>query len=113
MQKFNLSGKLYFTGEPAEKLRGSKPIHAAKGYYDNIDAMISFHPCYMLPWCNTVRWDIHCGAAYALIYRFKMKNNGECRRRYYKFGSYSTFTCRSEVISADEALIQMYTSSKT
>ena len=38
MQKFNLSGKLYFTGEPAEKLRGSKPIHAAKGYYDNIDA---------------------------------------------------------------------------
>ena len=27
----------------------------------------------MLPWCNTARWDIHCGAAYALIYRFECK----------------------------------------
>lgn len=113
MQKFNLSGKLYFTGEPAEKLRGSKPIHAAKGYYDNIDAMISFHPCYMLPWCNTVRWDIHCGAAYALIYRFKMKNKGA-----WLGGDITNLApiphSHAEVRSpsADEALIQMYTSSR-
>ena len=71
MEKHNLRGKLSFTGEPAEKLRGSKPIHAAHGYYDGLDAMISFHPCYMMPWCNTVRWNIHCGAAFALIYRFE------------------------------------------
>ena len=32
--------------------------------------MISFHPFYMLPLCNTARWDTHCGAAYAMIYRF-------------------------------------------
>ena len=37
MEKYNIPGKLFFTGEPAEKLRGSKPIHAANGYYDNID----------------------------------------------------------------------------
>jgi aminobenzoyl-glutamate utilization protein B len=32
--------------------------------------MISFHPFYMLPLCNTARWDTHCGAAFAMIYRF-------------------------------------------
>ena len=70
MKKHNIKGTLRFTGEPAEKVRGSKPIHAAKGYYDDLDGMISFHPCYMLPLCNTARWDTHCGAAYSLIYRF-------------------------------------------
>ncbi|MCX7304160.1 MAG: amidohydrolase [Hyphomicrobiales bacterium] len=70
MQQRGIKGTLRFTGEPAEKVRGSKPIHAAKGYYDGLDGMISFHPFYMLPLCNTVRWDTHCGAAYAMIYRF-------------------------------------------
>ncbi|MDQ0395016.1 amidohydrolase [Labrys monachus] len=70
MERFGLPGTLRFTGEPAEKVRGSKPIHAARGYYDGLDGMISFHPFYMLPLCNTVRWDTHCGAAYAMIYRF-------------------------------------------
>lgn len=70
MQKHDIKGGLRFTGEPAEKVRGSKPIHAAKGYYDGLAAMLSFHPFYMLPMCNTVRWDTHCGAAYSMIYRF-------------------------------------------
>jgi aminobenzoyl-glutamate utilization protein B len=70
MEKFGVKGTLRFTGEPAEKVRGSKPIHAAKGYYDGLDAMLSFHPFYMLPMCNTVRLDTHCGAAYSMIYRF-------------------------------------------
>jgi aminobenzoyl-glutamate utilization protein B len=70
MEHQGLSGTLRFTGEPAEKVRGSKPIHAAKGYYDGLDAMLSFHPFYMLPMCNSVRWETHCGAAYSMIYRF-------------------------------------------
>ena len=70
MEKHNIKGGLQFTGEPAEKVRGSKPIHAAKGYYDGLAAILSFHPFYMLPMCNTVRWDTHCGAAYSMIYRF-------------------------------------------
>ena len=70
MQNRGIAGGLRFTGEPAEKVRGSKPIHAAKGYYDGLAAMLSFHPFYMLPLCNTARWDTHCGAAYAMIYRF-------------------------------------------
>lgn len=70
MEKHGIKGGLRFTGEPAEKVRGSKPIHAAAGYYDGLAAILSFHPFYMLPMCNTVRWDTHCGAAYAMIYRF-------------------------------------------
>ncbi len=57
-------------GEPAEKVRASKPIHAAKGYYEGLDAAVSFHPHYMLPMCNTVSWDTHCGVGYNYIYTF-------------------------------------------
>lgn len=71
MERSGIGGTLRFTGEPAEKVRGSKPIHAARGYYDGLDAILSFHPFYMLPMCNTVRWDTHCGAAYSMIYRFR------------------------------------------
>jgi aminobenzoyl-glutamate utilization protein B len=70
MELHGIKGGLRFTGEPAEKVRGSKPIHAARGYYDGLAGMLSFHPFYMLPMCNTVRWDTHCGAAYSMIYRF-------------------------------------------
>ncbi len=70
MEQHDIKGGLRFTGEPAEKVRGSKPIHAAAGYYDGLAAMLSFHPFYMLPLCNTVRWDTQCGAAYSMIYRF-------------------------------------------
>jgi aminobenzoyl-glutamate utilization protein B len=70
MEWHGIRGGLRFTGEPAEKVRGSKPIHAARGYYDGLAAMLSFHPFYMLPLCNTVRWDTHCGAAFSMVYRF-------------------------------------------
>lgn len=70
MEKHNIPGRLKFFGEPAEKVRGSKPIHAAAGYYDDLDAAISFHPFYMAPLCNTVRWDTHCGVGYGVVYEF-------------------------------------------
>jgi aminobenzoyl-glutamate utilization protein B len=70
MQVHGIKGTLKFFGEPAEKVRGSKPIHAARGYYDGIDAFISFHPAYILPLSNTVLWDTHCGASYAAVYSF-------------------------------------------
>jgi aminobenzoyl-glutamate utilization protein B len=71
MTQLGLKGTIVFFGEPAEKLRLSKPVHAAKGYYDKLDAAISFHPTYMLPLVNTARWDTHCGAGYACIYTFE------------------------------------------
>lgn len=70
MLKFGIQGTLKIFGEPAEKLRASKAIHAAKGYYDTLDAAVSFHPTYMLPLCNTTVWDAHCGVGYNYIYTF-------------------------------------------
>ena len=81
MQKFGIGGTLKLFGEPAEKLRASKPIHAAKGYYDGLDAAVSFHPHYMPPMCNTVSWDTHCGVGYNYIYTFTCDEPEELDRR--------------------------------
>ena len=70
IQRHGITGTLRFFGEPAEKVQGSKLVHGLRGYYDGIDAMLSFHPFYMLPLCNTVRLDTHCGAYYSRIYSF-------------------------------------------
>ena len=48
-----IADALRFFGEPAEKVCGSKPVHAAKGYYDGADAFISYHPHFT----NTAIWD--------------------------------------------------------
>src|SRR6201987_485249 len=70
MQKAGVRGTLRFFGEPAEKVQGSKLVHGLRGYYDGIDAIVSYHPFYMLPLCNTTRWDTHCGAYCSRIYSF-------------------------------------------
>lgn len=70
MEQHNIPGRLKYTGEPAEKMHGSKVVHGLKGYYDDADAIISFHPFYMLPLCNTARWDTQCGAYYSKVYTF-------------------------------------------
>ena len=71
MEREGIPGGIRFMGEPAEKVRGSKPIHAAAGCYDGLAGMVSFHPCYMLPLSNTVRWDTHCGAAFSRVWTFE------------------------------------------
>ncbi|HEY1875657.1 MAG TPA: hypothetical protein VGG67_14775 [Steroidobacteraceae bacterium] len=70
MQRTGVTGTLRFFGEPAEKVQGSKLVHGLRGYYDGIDAIVSFHPFYMLPLCNTTRWDTHCGAYCSRMYSF-------------------------------------------
>src|SRR5262252_8282692 len=70
MRASGVTGTLRFFGEPAEKVQGSKLVHGLRGYYDGIDAIVSFHPFYMLPLCNTTRWDTHCGAYCSRIYSF-------------------------------------------
>lgn len=70
MERHGVTGTLRYTGEPAEKMHGSKVVHGLRGYYDGVDAIISFHPFYMLPLCNTARWDTHCGAYYSMVFEF-------------------------------------------
>ncbi|KLN60348.1 peptidase M20 [Kiloniella spongiae] len=113
MQRHNIQGTLKFFGEPAEKVRGSKPIHAAKGYYDDLDAAISFHPFYMLPLSNTTRWNTHCGAAYAVIYTFECNDpenwlfqSGEAA------SPIPASHASARAPGANDALMQMYMTSK-
>ena len=67
MEKHKIKGQLVFFGEPAEKLCGSKPIHAAKGYYDGFDAFIAYHPWPQ----NTVEWQTHFGAYWSCVFTFE------------------------------------------
>jgi aminobenzoyl-glutamate utilization protein B len=71
LERHRLPGTLVLFGEPAEKVCGSKPVHAAYGYYDGLDAAISFHPAYIPAHSNTVRWDTHCGSYWSAIYTFE------------------------------------------
>jgi len=74
MGTLGIRGTLKIFGEPAEKLRASKPAHAAKGYYDNLDAAVSFHPHWSMPVCNTTIWDTHCGVGYNYVYTFAARD---------------------------------------
>lgn len=67
MEGHGLSGTIRFFGEPAEKVCGSKPVHAAKGYYDGFDAFVCYHPFGM----NTVAWDTQCGSYWSAVFTFE------------------------------------------
>jgi aminobenzoyl-glutamate utilization protein B len=67
IEEHGLAARLAFFGEPAEKVCGSKPVHAAKGYYNGLDAVISYHP--MLS--NTTVWDTQCGSYWSCVFTFE------------------------------------------
>lgn len=70
MRQHNIAGTLKLFGEPAEKVCGSKPIHAAKGYYDGLDAAVVWHPW---PY-NTVTSETHFGAYWSAIITFEAES---------------------------------------
>lgn len=61
------TGTVHLFGEPAEKVCGSKAVHAAKGYYDSLDAVISYHPF----WHNTALWDITNCLYWSVVFTFQ------------------------------------------
>jgi aminobenzoyl-glutamate utilization protein B len=67
MEQFGIAGQLRFFGEPAEKVCGSKPVHAAKGYFDNADAFFAYHPMN----ANTTVWETHCGSYWSAVFTFE------------------------------------------
>ena len=71
METHGIEGRLVFFGEPAEKMCGSKPIHASHGYYDALDAVIAWHPNSEPAHTNTCCWDTHCGAYWSKVYTFE------------------------------------------
>lgn len=67
MQAHAIPGTLKLFGEPAEKVCGSKPVHAAKGYYDELDAVVVWHP-----WpSNTVTSETQFGAYWSAVISFE------------------------------------------
>jgi aminobenzoyl-glutamate utilization protein B len=67
MEEFGLKGTLKLFGEPAEKVCGSKPVHAAKGYFNDFDASIPFHPSGV----NCVKYEIPGGSYWNTLYTFE------------------------------------------
>jgi aminobenzoyl-glutamate utilization protein B len=67
MDAHGLKGTLKIFGEPAEKVCGSKPVHAAKGYFDDHDASICYHPSGI----NTCMWEVQNGAYWSAIFTFE------------------------------------------
>jgi aminobenzoyl-glutamate utilization protein B len=67
MEEHGLKGTLKYLGEPAEKICISKPYHAAKGYYDDLDACILYHPGTV----NRVVWETQCGSYWNIAFTFE------------------------------------------
>ena len=111
MQKYNIKGTLKFMGEPAEKMCGSKPVHAAKGYYDDMDAAISFHPSFGPMRANTTLLDTHCGAAWACIYTFECLEP-ETWSAMTHSGDLTSAHTVARAPGANDALCLMYTTTK-
>ena len=67
MEEHGLKGTLKLFGEPAEKVCGSKPVHAAKGYFDDFDASLPYHPS----GTNGVKSEIQGGSYWNTLYTFE------------------------------------------
>ena len=75
------SGTLVFFGEPAEKMCGAKPVHAAHGYYDGLDAAISFHPHSFPALTNGCFWDTTSAPYWSRIYTLRLRAPGNLAER--------------------------------
>jgi aminobenzoyl-glutamate utilization protein B len=71
MERHGLGGTLVFFGEPAEKMCGAKPVHAAHGFYDGLDAAFSFHPHSFPALTNGCFWDTTSAPYWSRIYTFE------------------------------------------
>ncbi|WP_353987102.1 amidohydrolase [Ruicaihuangia caeni] len=112
MEQHGITGTLKYTGEPAEKMHGSKVVHGLRGYYDNVDAIVSFHPFYMLPLCNTARWDTQCGAYYSKVYTFICDEPETWQLSANPNSPIPASHSAARAPGANVALMQMYTASR-
>lgn len=107
MERHGLPGTIVLFGEPAEKVCGSKPVHAAKGYYDGFDAFIAYHPHAT----NTTVWDTQCGSYWSAIFTFECLHPEEWIDKDLlprPGGSHAAARCPGAI----DALCLMYTTTK-
>ncbi len=110
MEKHGLAGTLVLMGEPAEKVCGSKPVHAAHGYYDDFDGAVCYHPAFGATMSNTTVWDIHSGCCWSRVYTFECRpaedwSSGAAGRE-------ATAHTMARAPGANDALCLMYTTTK-
>jgi aminobenzoyl-glutamate utilization protein B len=106
MREFDLDGTLVVFGEPAEKVCGSKPVHAAHGHYDDLDAAIAYHPYPE----NTVEHRTYCGSYWSAVYTFEADHPERWASPALIPSESSHATARSP--GALDAVSLMYTSTK-
>jgi aminobenzoyl-glutamate utilization protein B len=111
MERHRLPGTLRFFGEPAEKVCGSKPVHAVHGYYDDLDAAISFHPTSLPALANSTVWDTHCGCYWSKIYTFECPEPETWGSAGAREGTNNTHTV-ARAQAALDAVCLMYTTTK-
>ncbi|RAH97338.1 peptidase M20 [Acuticoccus sediminis] len=111
MEENGIEGRIAFFGEPAEKVCGSKVIHAARGYYDSLDAMISFHPSYLGGLTNTVILETHCGCYWSKLYTFETVDAETWGASRSGNVAYNTAAV-ARAPGANDALCLMYTTTK-
>ncbi len=111
MERHGLQGRLRFMGEPAEKVCGSKPVHAAKGYYDDMAAAISWHPAFTGRTANTTIWDTHCGSYWSCVYTFECESP-ETWAGMSQGGEAPSAHTMARAPGANDALCLMYTTTK-
>jgi len=66
MREHDLPGSLVIFGTPAEKLCLGKPFFARDGYFDDLDAVVAWHPRQY----STVEWDTGPGCYQAEVHEF-------------------------------------------
>ena len=73
MERHGIKGTLRYFGEPAENMCGGKVFHAAKGYYDGLDAVIAWRTSPLPATVNTCALDTLCGCFWSKVYTFEHK----------------------------------------
>lgn len=111
MQRHGVDGTLVFFGEPAEKMCGAKPVHAAHGYYDDLDAAFSFHPHSFPALTNGCFWDTTSAPYWSRIYTFACENP-ETWQNEAAGGSVTHAHAVARAPGAIDAVCLMYTNSK-
>jgi aminobenzoyl-glutamate utilization protein B len=111
METHGLRGTLVYFGEPAEKMCGSKPVHAAHGYYDGLDAALSFHPHSFPALTNGCFWDTTSAPYWSRIYTFECEHP-ETWQSEAAGGAVAHAHATARAPGALDALCLMYTNSK-
>ena len=111
MQRHDIGGTLCFFGEPAEKMCGAKPVHAAHGYYDQLDAAFSFHPHSFPALTNGCFWETASAPYWSRIYTFTCEHP-ETWQNEASGGAVAHVHAQARAPGAIDAVCMMYMNSK-